>query len=395
MDVLFNHRQFIHFKICKNKAFVSWVTAVYASPNPILRRQLWSHMENIASSMQGPWLIGGDFNSILYASEKQGGVRRNSGVCNLFRKWFDGYQIYDLKFKGPRFTWSRGLLLKRLDRALCNKEWLLQHTKNSVLHLPKFASDHRSVLVRFDKDGADHQRNRPFHFLATWLTHDHFSNFVKQVWNSKIHYNAATSQFVQEVQAWNRNVFGNIFQRKRRLMARINGIQATLESRNSYSLMRMEARLRNELETVMSQEEILWLLHGDRNTDFFHPKTIAQRRKNRIEVIRDCSGNWLYEEEEIKRHAMGYFSDLFKSESATYQNYLVPNLFPALESYDVDSAAAPLLREEIKSTVFSMKPLKTPGTDGLHAIFYQSQWPVVGPSFCRLIEDIFTSGKVP
>ena len=70
VEVLINHRQFIHFKICLNKTFVSWVTAVYASPNPMIRRQLWSHMENLAPSIRGPWLIGGDFNSILYASEK-------------------------------------------------------------------------------------------------------------------------------------------------------------------------------------------------------------------------------------------------------------------------------------------------------------------------------------
>ena len=92
---------------------------------------------------------------------------------------------------------------------------------------------------------------------------------------------------------------------------------------------------------------------------------------------------------------MGYFSDLFKSENAIYQNYHVPNLFPTLDSHDVDGAAAPVLREEIKRAVFSMKLLKAPSTDGLHVIFYQSQWHVVGPSFCRLIDDIFTTGKVP
>ena len=29
-------------------------------------------MESLANSVQGPWLIRGDFNSILFASEKQG-----------------------------------------------------------------------------------------------------------------------------------------------------------------------------------------------------------------------------------------------------------------------------------------------------------------------------------
>ena len=128
---------------------------------------------------------------------------------------------------------------------------------------------------------------------------------------------------------------------------------------------------------------------------FFHKKTVARRQRNRIQAIRESLGNWLYDEEDLMRHAMGYFSNLFKSESATYQNYHVPNLFPALDSYDVDGAATPILREKIKSTMFSMKPLKAPGTDGLHAIFYQSQRHVIGPSFCRLIKDIFTSGKVP
>lgn len=48
-------------------------------------------MESLAFSIQDPWLIGGDFNSILYALEKQEGVVRSSEVCNLFRKWFDGH----------------------------------------------------------------------------------------------------------------------------------------------------------------------------------------------------------------------------------------------------------------------------------------------------------------
>ena len=39
VEVVINHRQFIHFKVCKNNIFVSWVTAFYASPNPMLRRQ--------------------------------------------------------------------------------------------------------------------------------------------------------------------------------------------------------------------------------------------------------------------------------------------------------------------------------------------------------------------
>ncbi|XP_024041891.1 uncharacterized protein LOC127901822 [Citrus sinensis] len=291
-----------------NKGFVSWTTAVYDSPNPMLRRQLWKHLDNLALSIQGPWLIGGDLNSILYASEKQGGATGQSGVCGLFRQWFDGNQLFNLKFKGPRFTWSRGFLFKRLDRALCNNEWLLKFADNSVLHLPKVASDHRPVLVRFERAECRQQGNRPFRFLASWLTHDHFNNFVKQTWDPKSYYSDAASLFVKKVQVWNREVFGNIFQRKRRLMARVIGIQAALENYSSRGLMRLEANLRKELEMVMGHEDIFlwqksrndWIMHGDRNTRFFHQKTIVRRRRNRIKAIQDNSGNWLYNEEEIR-----------------------------------------------------------------------------------------------
>ncbi|KAH9697020.1 reverse transcriptase domain-containing protein [Citrus sinensis] len=333
----------------------------------------------------------------------EGGVTQNSGVCGNFRQWFNGHQIFDLKFKGPRFTWSRGLLFKRLDKALCNSDWLIKFMANSVLHLPKVASDHRPMLVCFEKAASRHQGTRPFRFLAPWLTHEHFNSFVKKVWDPQAHYSAAASHFVQAIQEWNREVFGNIFQRKRRLMARINGIQAALEIYSSRGLVRLEARLQNELEMVMGQEEILWwqkskkdeLLHGDRSTNFFHQKTIVRRRRNRIEAIQDNSRNWIYSEEEIRNHAIGYFSSLYRSEAATPQRYQVPNLFPVLNAYDLESIADLVLDDKIKRVVFSMKPLKAPGTDGLHAIFYQSQWPVVGPSFFKLMADIFSSGKIP
>lgn len=49
---------------------------------------------------------------------------------------------------------------------------------------------------------------------------------------------------------------------------------------------------------------------------------------------------------------------------------------------------------EIKSTIFSMKPLKAP-IDNLYALFYQSKWSVVSESFCSFINNIFSSGHIP
>ena len=90
---------------------------------------------------------------------------------------------------------------------------------------------------------------------------------------------------------------------------------------------------------------------------------------------------------------MGYFSSLFKSETPVYQDYHVPNLFSILEDHDVDSAAAPIMGEEIKRVVFSMKPLKAPGTDGLHAIFINLNGKLLVLLFASLLLIFLTRAR--
>lgn len=74
IEVIFNHKQFIHFKVAKNNSLLSWITAVYESPIPCLQKQLWDNLESLAGMVRGPWLVGEDFHSILYASEKKKGL---------------------------------------------------------------------------------------------------------------------------------------------------------------------------------------------------------------------------------------------------------------------------------------------------------------------------------
>lgn len=113
-----------------------------------------------------------------------------------------------------------GSLIKRLDRAVCNDEWLAHFTDSRVLHLPKVASDHRPVLVRFNREERNKSGKRPFHFLAAWLTYSGFSDLVAETWNSDASYIQAARHFIEKISIWNKDHFGNIFRRKRRILAR-------------------------------------------------------------------------------------------------------------------------------------------------------------------------------
>ena len=91
-------------------------------------------------------------------------------------------------------------------------------------------------------------------------------------------YNDAAKSFTLSALEWNRHVLGNIFWKKKRLLARLGGIQWALEDYYSHGLIDLEKQLRAKLEEVLSQKEIIWLQKsrqdwlcpGDRNTTYFH-----------------------------------------------------------------------------------------------------------------------------
>ncbi|KAJ8421811.1 hypothetical protein Cgig2_009394 [Carnegiea gigantea] len=61
-----------------------------------------------------------------------------------------------------------------------------------------------------------------------------------------------------ELTHWNKEVFGNLFRRKRNLWTRIEGIQCTLNNGGPRHLAKLEVRLRKELDSKLDQIESLW-----------------------------------------------------------------------------------------------------------------------------------------
>ncbi|KAI7994725.1 hypothetical protein LOK49_LG11G01813 [Camellia lanceoleosa] len=99
--------QAIHATVHKED-YEEWVlAAVYASPNPTLRNQMWHDLTEVAVNMKKPWLVAGDFND--YAN--QGEMRSYSATQNTRRtqKFIDrinSCNLIDLGSTGPRMTWT-------------------------------------------------------------------------------------------------------------------------------------------------------------------------------------------------------------------------------------------------------------------------------------------------
>ncbi|XP_028797766.1 uncharacterized protein LOC114753260 [Neltuma alba] len=125
VQILVNHKQFIHSRICDVEGRLPFLfTAIYGSPNPVSRNLLWRELLQLNSGDQEAWLLAGDFNAIRSNEERRGGTRHAGMGNKAFKEFIDSASLMDLGYTGPRFTWKRGNLFVRLDRALSNQKWI-------------------------------------------------------------------------------------------------------------------------------------------------------------------------------------------------------------------------------------------------------------------------------
>lgn len=176
-----------------------------------------------------------------------------------------------------------------------------------MVHLTRCHLDHCPVLMEMQpRMGA--RRNRPFKFQKCWLSDPFFPSIVTQAWRQPVMLVDAIGNIIEEATRWNRMQFGNVFNRKKNLMVRLNSVQRALSIRPSSFLINLEKELLKDLDVVLNQEEkiwalksqVNWMVQGDRNIAFYCISTLVRRKRNQIMVIKDAVREWIYEENAIK-----------------------------------------------------------------------------------------------
>ena len=56
-------------------------------------------------------------------------------------------------------------------------------------------------------------------------------------------------------------------------------------------------------------------MHGDQNTKFFHSLTIIQRRRNKIECLKNDQDEWYYKQQRLKEMVVDYFQSFYSKEN--------------------------------------------------------------------------------
>lgn len=68
----------------------------------------------------------------------------------------------------------------------------------------------------------------------------------------------ALAGLATQLKEWNKVVFGNIFQKKKRVLARLGGVQKAITWRGNPYLYKLEETLSTEYRQILYQEEIHW-----------------------------------------------------------------------------------------------------------------------------------------
>ena len=103
------------------------LTSFYGEPATHKRFESWDLLRHLNSRMNLPWLCSGDFNELVWNSEKLGGSSSSQAQMQLFRDVIDECGFMNLGFAGSQFTWKKHFsnghsVWERLDRGLANNE---------------------------------------------------------------------------------------------------------------------------------------------------------------------------------------------------------------------------------------------------------------------------------
>lgn len=302
-------------------------TMVYAKCNRSLRLMLWDKLRD-ESDTTLPWLVGGDFNTILKIEEKKGGRGVDLHSMQDFRECAMDAGLSEIEYEGDRFTWCNNQqgsnrLWERLDRIFRNGEAFVSLPALKCSHLNRISSDHSPLLLTVAKQ---HKHKSRFIFQKMWLENPEFHLVVQQVWQARV---VGTPSFriaeklrwlQRKLKSWNWEVFGDIRKQLEETGNTIERIEADaqlvctetgLEELRSLK-EQMAKLLRWEADLLYQKTRDKWLIEGDRNTKFFHALIKDRRICNTIKLTQP-DGTLVTDNTILAEGAVNFFHNIFSA----------------------------------------------------------------------------------
>lgn len=387
---------------------LQWVyTGVYGPGEGVRRSDFWEELRRVRVEWDSPWIVGGDFNTVLFPSERSR-TAQDSACMREFRDLVAELMLVDLPLIGGRYTWTSNrevASFSRIDRFLVSPEWETLVPDILQKLLPRVASDHHPILLHMNgiKWGPT-----PFRFENYWLRQEGFVERIKGWWESfEVEGNASfrlikkLRLLKEQLKTWKEGRTTNDLKRQKEIL--LEELER-LDKQEIDEGIDEEGRLRRacikkHLAEVCRWEEIawrqrsreLWLREGDKNTAFFHRSACVHRSFNFLRRI-IIKGNTLEDLEVMKENICDFYKKLY-TQLCGYKPRLARVEFKRVEEEKAQSLERPFTREEVKNAVMDSDGDKAPGPDGFTLAFFKENWSLVEDDVMALFDEFHSSGK--
>lgn len=277
-----------------------WITAVYAPQGDELKTQFLMDLDARRAVCPGPWMLLGDFNMILRASEKNN-TNINRTMMSKFRSFVDDHELKEIYMHGRIYTWSNerdAPTLTKIDRVLVSVDWEIAYPDHLLQALSSGVSDHAPLHL---STNVHFYHKRRFRFEVYWTKLDGFDDAVKEAWvcddaivDPFKRLDALFRNTAIFLQAWGQRKTGNI----KLLMAVANWIIFRFDQVQERRLLsELELWLRRTLKLAIlelaslertidrQRSRVRWLREWDANTKLFQAIANGRRSKNFIPSI--------------------------------------------------------------------------------------------------------------
>uniref|UniRef100_A0A1S3YZT0 Endonuclease/exonuclease/phosphatase domain-containing protein n=1 Tax=Nicotiana tabacum TaxID=4097 RepID=A0A1S3YZT0_TOBAC len=323
-----------------------YMIAVYAFNIKKERRSLWQHLESMNGGIKQPWLVIGDFNSILQADDRIGGNSITMGKVVDLQECIDSCELMELPCGGCRYTWNDkhgdNRVFSKFDWAFVNREWL----------------DYMLVVQ--------------------------FKEVVTQEWQQKVAgYNMF--QVIKKLKILKKALKKLNYQHFRNILT--EEIAMYQKFRNSSYLAEM---------FLLQRSKASWIKLGDDNTRFFHSVIRHKRLQQAITQIKDQHEELATDNISIANVLVDYYETMLGKEgrrrAKAFHSFLKNGT--TLNSTQQVKLIQPFTVKEVKHAMFSIDVNKSPGPDGYGSGFYRDAWSIIGNDVTAAILEFMENGKL-
>ena len=140
-----------------------------------------------------------------------------------------------------------------------------------------------------------------------------------------------------------------------------------------------------------------WLNFGDENTRLFFAKSKQQKMATYLYSLKDASGTSVDGFDAVGQVMLNYYKQLLGSQPAGRSriDMEVIGHGAILTKEQQLTLCKDFLDSDIRTTIFSISNVKSPGPDGFSCGFFKTTWAITAPLICSAIEQFFRTGDLP